>query len=61
MTDKISLSWNPIQDLPRNKPCFCDSGKKFKKCCLPLQPKLMPTELALDTLAAIKELKRLRK
>ena len=20
-------------DTPRNQPCFCGSGKKFKKCC----------------------------
>lgn len=22
----------------RNKPCFCKSGKKFKKCCLNIPP-----------------------
>lgn len=26
-------SFNPLQSFPRNKPCFCASGKKFKKCC----------------------------
>ena len=25
---------NPFKDVGRNDPCPCDSGKKFKKCCL---------------------------
>jgi uncharacterized protein YecA (UPF0149 family) len=58
MSKPISLAWNPIQDLPRNKPCFCDSGKKFKKCCLPNQPKLMEIELARLTLATIQEIQK---
>ena len=28
---------NPHKDLGRNDPCFCGSGKKYKKCCLRLQ------------------------
>ena len=27
---------NPFRDVGRNDPCPCGSGKKFKKCCLPL-------------------------
>lgn len=27
-------TWNPLKNFPRNEPCFCGSGKKFKKCCL---------------------------
>lgn len=26
--------WNPLRALPRNRPCPCLSGKKFKACCL---------------------------
>ena len=26
---------NPLADWPRNAPCWCKSGKKAKKCCLP--------------------------
>lgn len=26
---------NPLLGLPRNEPCPCRSGKKFKACCLP--------------------------
>jgi len=30
------LKDNPIRSakIPRNKPCPCNSGKKYKKCCL---------------------------
>lgn len=27
------LCSNPFKKWPRNLPCFCGSGKKFKKCC----------------------------
>jgi hypothetical protein len=27
--------WNPMRKYPRNKGCFCGSGAKAKKCCLP--------------------------
>lgn len=30
--------FNPFRKLPRNEPCPCGSGKKFKKCHLPLLP-----------------------
>lgn len=33
-------SWNPFRNFPVNYPCFCESGKKFKKCC---SPKVRPT------------------
>lgn len=26
--------FNPLRHLGRNEPCFCGSGKKYKKCCL---------------------------
>ena len=28
---KAMLKW---KEPGRNKPCFCESGKKYKKCCL---------------------------
>jgi hypothetical protein len=28
-------AWNPLTGYPRNKGCFCGSGEKAKKCCLP--------------------------
>jgi hypothetical protein len=27
--------WNPLRTYPRNNPCFCGSGQKSKRCCLP--------------------------
>ena len=29
----------------RNDPCFCGSGKKFKKCCLYKQTPIIKTQL----------------
>lgn len=28
-------TWNPVRKYPRNHGCFCGSGVKAKKCCLP--------------------------
>jgi hypothetical protein len=42
----IALSWNPMLNYPRNAECFCDSGKKFKKCCLKDLPLLIPVKAA---------------
>lgn len=33
--------WNPLVQLPRNRPCPCLSGLKFKACCLPRLPKVV--------------------
>ena len=37
--------------VPRNKPCPCNSGKKYKKCCWDPSPKLwtVPETPAEDT------------
>lgn len=29
------FAWNPMKAWPRNEACFCLSGIKFKKCCMP--------------------------
>jgi hypothetical protein len=31
---KPGYSWNPLLSYPRNHPCFCMSGRKFKQCHL---------------------------
>ncbi len=28
-------AWNPLVGFPRNAACFCGSGSKAKRCCLP--------------------------
>jgi hypothetical protein len=38
--------WNPIRTYPRNNPCPCRSGQKFKACCLNRLPPAVPEELA---------------
>jgi hypothetical protein len=36
---------NPFRDIGRNHPCPCGSGKKFKKCCLTLEPETLMQRL----------------
>jgi len=31
---KNGAIWNPVRKWPRNALCPCESGVKFKKCCL---------------------------
>lgn len=38
--------WNPLTSYPRNKGCFCGSGEKAKKCCLPLQKRAINAKFA---------------
>ena len=45
------FAWNPLKGWPRNSPCFCNSGKKAKLCCLPKQP---PVIKANDAAALLK-------
>lgn len=40
------FEWNPLLNLPRNRPCPCLSGKKFKACCLNKLPRAVPESLA---------------
>lgn len=37
---------NPLLGLPRNEPCPCRSGKKFKVCCLRTLPEVVPEVVA---------------
>jgi hypothetical protein len=38
--------WNPLRDYPRNNPCFCGSGVKAKRCCIPRLHPCVKQELA---------------
>lgn len=38
---KKGYAWNPLLTLPRNRPCPCLSGKKFKQCHLNLLPRIV--------------------
>ncbi len=39
-------AYNPFLKWPRNRPCPCNSGKKFKVCCLDTIPKKIPLKNA---------------
>ena len=35
VTDFPEVARSPSKKIGRNDPCYCGSGKKYKKCCLP--------------------------
>lgn len=39
-------AWNPLVKYPVNKGCFCGSGEKAKKCCLPYLARAISKENA---------------
>ena len=43
---KPGFTWNPLLRLPRNLPCPCRSGKKFKTCHLNKLPQVVPQNVA---------------
>lgn len=47
--------WNPARDYPRNLPCLCGSGLKYKKCHLKGMADCVTPEEALSIAAKIKE------
>jgi len=44
LSDREGLDWNPMRSYPRNLPCACGSGKKFKRCCRDKMGELIPVE-----------------
>lgn len=40
---------NPLLGFPRNDPCFCNGGKKFKNCHLKKLPRTILPSLAEET------------
>lgn len=44
---KPGYAHNPCLKIPRNSKCKCDSGYKFKDCCLPRLPRYV-TEAQAD-------------
>lgn len=48
-------TWNPLLGLPRNRPCPCLSGAKFKQCCLHKLPKAIPIEAAEEFIEQMKK------
>lgn len=33
--------WNPLNKYPQNRGCFCGSGVKAKRCCIPVSPRIL--------------------
>lgn len=53
---KKGYTYNPMLRVNRNTICpFCESGKKFKKCCLPITVLVVPKEQALKVEMALKQ------
>lgn len=46
---------NPLLSKPRNSNCLCGSMKKWKLCCLPTMPRLIPESEIQDHLEMLKE------
>lgn len=51
------FDFNPFLKYPRNKQCYCNSGKKFKKCCLDSEAGAIPKDIAEKARDLIKALK----
>lgn len=51
---KPGHDWNPLLKVPRNNPCPCQSGKKFKHCHLNLVPRIVEAKQAQHFKTAMK-------
>ena len=43
---KTGYTYNPMCKIPRNDPCPCQSGKKYKKCCMNAISRYIPLSYA---------------
>ena len=50
-------AWNPLLKYPRNATCFCGSGFKAKRCCLPNLELAVSKEAASRISPLIKEIR----
>lgn len=46
MAPRPGFKYNPLLKFPRNNPCPCKSGKKFKVCCLSTLPQCVTDQEA---------------
>ncbi len=46
LVPKKGAAWNPLLKYPRNLPCMCGSGFKFKQCCYKKLPRAVPKDWA---------------
>lgn len=46
---KPGMGWNPVvMYYPQNKPCVCNSGAAFKKCCQKNMAECLPLDLCVS-------------
>ena len=57
---KDGFAWNPLLKIPRNFPCPCQSGAKYKDCHLKTMPRAIPSKLAAEYNDKLKHLPSLR-
>lgn len=53
--------FNPYMKFPRNETCYCGSGLKFKKCCLPEEPMAINSKTAAKAKPLIKKVRKQRR
>lgn len=58
---KPGRAWNPLVNFPRNAPCFCESGKKFKKCCIHTTTRTLSAEEAKKMAKLVKQVQEAHK
>ena len=46
---------NPLLQFPRNEPCYCKSGKKFKNCHMRTLPPKVSKEAAEELVVLMKK------
>ena len=51
------FAWNPYVKYPRNELCYCQSGKKYKKCCLLTEPMIIPKHVEKATREMVREIR----
>jgi len=55
---KEGYAWNPVfQHMERNELCLCNSGQKWKKCCMKTQPRVVSQNVADHMILKIEAMK----
>lgn len=58
---EAGFKWNPILKYPKNESCYCGSGKKFKKCCLPTETMAVNPTYADAAVDHVKHMRKVRR
>lgn len=55
------FKWNPVLKYPKNEACYCGSGVKFKKCCLPNESMAVNPTYADAAVGLVKTMRAVKK